>query len=86
MRRFFAVLLGTGFAPVSRPSPCGASLLALRGAYVDSFVHHITMLAASGDSGAANVELDGVTYYTYPTVNWTFAAGTLHPARALRRA
>jgi subtilase family serine protease len=29
-----------------------------------------TILAASGDSGAADVELDEATYYTYPVTSW----------------
>jgi subtilase family serine protease len=31
--------------------------------------HHITVLASSGDTGAANTREDGQTYYTYPTTN-----------------
>jgi len=30
----------------------------------------VTVLAAAGDDGSANVELDGVTYYSFPTVNF----------------
>jgi len=63
-------VISQSFSATEQTFATRASLLALRGAYVDAFVHHITVLAASGDSGAANVELDGVTYYTYPTVNW----------------
>ncbi len=51
------------FTPVS-------SLLDLRGAYTDAYAHGITVLASAGDSGAANVGLDGETYYLYPTVGW----------------
>jgi subtilase family serine protease len=46
------------------------SLLALRGAYLDAFAHGVTVLAASGDSGAADVGLDGSTYYLFPVTSW----------------
>jgi subtilase family serine protease len=45
-------------------------LRSLRGAYVDAFRHHVTVLTASGDSGAADVGFDGFTYYTYPVTSW----------------
>ena len=43
---------------------------ALRAAYVDAQRHHVTVLAASGDNGAANVGLDGSTFFTLPTTTW----------------
>jgi subtilase family serine protease len=42
----------------------------LRGAILAADADHVTMLAASGDGGAANSTLSGSTNYTYPTVNW----------------
>ena len=47
-----------------------ASVGALRGAYVDAYKHHVTVLAASGDSGAADVRLDASTFYTFPVTSW----------------
>jgi subtilase family serine protease len=47
-----------------------ASVGALRAAYVDAQRHHITVLAASGDNGAANVGLNGSTFFTFPTTTW----------------
>jgi subtilase family serine protease len=47
-----------------------ASVNALRAAYVDAQRHHVTVLAASGDNGAANVGLDGSTFFTLPTTTW----------------
>ena len=38
-------------------------LLSLRGAYKDAFRHRVTVLSASGDSGAADVKYDGSTYF-----------------------
>src|SRR6201996_2509275 len=43
---------------------------ALRGAYTDAYAHQVTVLSSSGDSGAANVGLDGQTYFTAPTTTW----------------
>jgi subtilase family serine protease len=42
----------------------------LRAAYIDAYQHHVTVLAASGDSGAADVELNGTTYYLHPVTSW----------------
>ncbi|MGO9898564.1 MAG: protease [Solirubrobacteraceae bacterium] len=63
-------VISQSFSATEQTFATKSSLLALRGAYVDAFLHHITVLAAAGDSGAANVELDGQTYYTYPTTTW----------------
>jgi subtilase family serine protease len=43
----------------------------LRGADVAAERDHVTMLAASGDSGAADVGLDGSTYYPFPVTSWS---------------
>jgi subtilase family serine protease len=45
-------------------------LAPLRSAYVDAYQHHVTVLAASGDSGAADVGLDQATYYLHPVTSW----------------
>ena len=47
-----------------------ASVNALRGAYIEADRHHITVLAASGDDGAANVGLNGKTFYTFADTTW----------------
>lgn len=41
-----------------------------RSAYFNAFLHGVTVLASSGDTGAANYELDGTNYYPFPTVGW----------------
>jgi subtilase family serine protease len=43
---------------------------ALRGAYQLADSDHVTVLAASGDSGAADVGLDETTYYSFPVTSW----------------
>jgi subtilase family serine protease len=45
-------------------------LLALRGAYQDAAKSGVTVLAASGDSGAADVEYNGSTYFLHPVTSW----------------
>src|ERR1700760_1239628 len=46
------------------------SLLALRYAFKDAASRHVTLLAASGDSGATNDKADGATLYPFPVVAW----------------
>ena len=47
-----------------------AQLKPLRAAYRDAQAHHVTVLAASGDSGATDYGLDQHTYYTRPVTSW----------------
>ena len=63
-------VISQSFSATEQTFPSKAALEALRGAYVDAYLHHVTVLAASGDSGAADVGLDGVTYYTFPVTSW----------------
>jgi subtilase family serine protease len=42
----------------------------LRSAYELAYRDHVTVLAASGDTGAADVSLNGSTYYTHPVTSW----------------
>ena len=51
--------------------PSTASLLRLRSAYVNAFAHRVTVLAASGDTGASNYSnVAGTLLYTHPVVGW----------------
>jgi subtilase family serine protease len=45
-------------------------LLRLRGAYTDAAQKGVSVLAASGDSGAADVEYNAVTYFLHPVTSW----------------
>jgi subtilase family serine protease len=47
-----------------------AQLKPLRAAYIDAYKHHVTVLAASGDSGATDYGLDERTFYTSPVTSW----------------
>ena len=46
------------------------SLLDLRGAYIDAYLHHVTVLGASGDRGATDSEPDGSSLYPYRVIGW----------------
>jgi subtilase family serine protease len=47
-----------------------SSLLRLRYAFADAARHHVTVLAAAGDSGATDDEADGATLYPYRVNDW----------------
>jgi subtilase family serine protease len=63
-------VISQSFSATEQTFTSKAAVDALRGAYLDAYQHHITVLAAAGDSGATNVGLDGQTYYTFPTATW----------------
>jgi subtilase family serine protease len=42
----------------------------LRSAYVAAAKNHITVLASTGDDGAANTKLNGSTFYLHPATAW----------------
>ena len=51
--------------------PSAASIQRLRSAYFNAYAHHVTVLAASGDTGASNYSnVAGTLLYTYPVVGW----------------
>jgi subtilase family serine protease len=63
-------VISQSFSATEESFPSHRSLRALRGAYTDAARHHVTVLAASGDSGAADVGRDGSTYYLRPVASW----------------
>jgi subtilase family serine protease len=63
-------VISQSFSATEQTFSSKASVDALRGAYVDAEQHHITVLAAAGDNGAANVGLDGSTFFNLPTTTW----------------
>ena len=63
-------VISQSFSATENSFPAPRSLLALRGAYTDAAHHHVTVLAASGDSGAAGVGPDGSTFYLHPVTSW----------------
>jgi subtilase family serine protease len=63
-------VISQSFSATEETFPTRHSLLALRGAYLDAAKRGVTVLAASGDSGAADVHFNGVTYYLHPVTSW----------------
>jgi subtilase family serine protease len=63
-------VISQSFSATEQTFPSKASVEALRGAYIDAYLHNVTVLAASGDSGAADVGLDETTYYLFPVTSW----------------
>jgi subtilase family serine protease len=63
-------VISQSFSATEQTFASRAAVDALRGVYVDAERHHVTVLAASGDNGAANVGLDGSTFFTFPTTTW----------------
>jgi subtilase family serine protease len=63
-------VISQSFSATENTFPSFASLEALRGAYTDADRHHVTVLAASGDSGATDNGPNGQTLYTHPVTNW----------------
>ena len=63
-------VISQSFSATEQTFPSKAKLLALRGAYLDAAAKGVTVLAASGDSGAADVKLDLSTYYLHPVTSW----------------
>jgi len=63
-------VISQSFSATENTFSSKSSVNALRGAYTDAQRHHITVLAASGDNGAADVGLDGQTFYTFPVTSW----------------
>ncbi len=47
-----------------------AAIQSLRGAYLAAFSGHVTVLAGSGDSGAAGFGSNQQGYYTHPVTSW----------------
>jgi subtilase family serine protease len=63
-------VISQSFSATEQSFATPSQLLTLRGAYVAAARAGVTVLAASGDSGAADVGYDGSTYYTFPVTSW----------------
>jgi subtilase family serine protease len=47
-----------------------AAIQSLRSAYTAAYANHVTVLAASGDTGAAGLEANQQSYYTHAVTSW----------------
>ncbi|MGO9963925.1 MAG: S8 family serine peptidase [Acidimicrobiales bacterium] len=65
-------VISQSFGATEQTFPTAQALLALRAAYVDAAesTNDVTVLAASGDSGAADVGPNAATFYDFPVVDW----------------
>ncbi len=63
-------VISQSFSATEQTFPSRRSLLSLRGAYIDAARQGVTVLAASGDSGAADVRFNQVTYYLHRVTSW----------------
>src|SRR5579859_3280263 len=63
-------VISQSFSATERTFPSRAAVQALRGTYQLAARDKVTVLAASGDSGAADVKLDASTYYLAPQTSW----------------
>jgi subtilase family serine protease len=63
-------VISQSFSATEQTFPSKQSLLDLRGAYMDAAANGVTVLAASGDSGAADVKFNGYTYYLHRVTSW----------------
>ncbi len=65
-----ADVISQSFGATEETFPAKDSVEGLRDAYREAARHGVTVLAASGDSGAADVGSDGQTYYLSPVIDW----------------
>jgi subtilase family serine protease len=63
-------VISQSFSATEQTFPTTQSLLRLRGAYIDAAAKGVTVLAASGDSGAADVDASEDYYYLHPVTSW----------------
>src|SRR5205814_3575852 len=70
IRHYLGDVISQSFSATEQTFPGPAAVQALRGAYQLAAANHVTVLAASGDSGAADVKLDESTYYPFPVTSW----------------
>ncbi len=70
IRHHLGDVISQSFSATEQTFPSRAAVEALRGAYRLADRDHVTVLAASGDSGAADVGGNQTTYYLHPVTSW----------------
>ncbi len=63
-------VISQSFSATEQTFPSRQALLNLRSAYRNAARKGVTVLAASGDSGAADVKFNQSTYYLHPVTSW----------------
>jgi subtilase family serine protease len=70
INRHLGGVISQSFSATEQTFVTRKRLLSLRGAYTDAASKGVTVLAASGDSGAADVRYNASTYYLRPVTSW----------------
>jgi subtilase family serine protease len=70
LRHYHVDVISQSFSATEETFASFAQVQALRGAYQAAYQDHVTVLAASGDSGATDLEMDQSTYYLFPVTSW----------------
>jgi subtilase family serine protease len=70
LKHHLGEVISQSFSATEQTFPNAAAVQALRGVYQLAARDHVTVLAASGDYGAADVKLDQITYYLNPVTSW----------------
>jgi subtilase family serine protease len=65
-----ADVISQSFGATEQTFPSKASLLGLRGAFINAYNHQVTVLGASGDAGATDYQLNLSDLYTHPVNSW----------------
>ena len=63
-------VISQSFSATEQTFPSRKSLFRLRGAYAEAARSGVTVLAASGDSGTADVRFNATTYYLHRVTSW----------------
>jgi subtilase family serine protease len=63
-------VISQSFGATENTFPSAASIYGLRSAYINAYLHHVTVLGASGDSGATDYELNLSDLYPYRVNSW----------------
>ncbi len=70
LKHYHVDVISQSFSATEETFSAFAQVQALRGAYQAAYQDHVTVLAASGDSGATDLGMDETTYYTFRVTSW----------------
>lgn len=63
-------VISQSFGATEETFPSPHAIFRLRSAVFNALAHHVTVLAASGDTGVSSDHFNGVTLYTHRVVDW----------------
>jgi len=63
-------VISQSFGATENTFPSVRALLQLRSAVINAFVHHVTVLGSSGDTGATDFKLNLIDLYTHRVNSW----------------